>query len=546
MQNEKGTTPPGGRASPKGDNLFRLYDNGGAVSTKTSPPFSAIADSVPAELQKLKQWVCWKLETNRNSGSLKKVPYTIYEHIRANITDYRTWSDFDAVKHSEKIGFVLTADDGYILLDLDNVLVDGALVKHQELVTELLKAGAFIEVSVSGLGLHALVKGTIPRSGKVDLDIEVYAQRRFVALTLNAIQVPVKIGNGQAILNKLYATTTKPEITSIAELFGVPTANIPVEFSIKSKLPAVVYEAFSALTGVPHGEAIRFKGKLYPSRSNLEGFILSHCIVAGLSFEETYGLFNYFRTGTFAEEDKPAAYLKRYYENVKSRLDTDNLRQLLSRLDVDNLDWTAVSRRLLLNAKAVLGVIIQFGIQYRTLEPAVSYRDIQYALNIKNRKTVSRALTVLEQVGFIHRIPSTVITKSNRYYLTCANVEEVATLCADFKNNSPEMGLSLNRYLLTAVQQNIARQLAAKPASIATLVKLTGHHRKTVTTNLTKLIAKRVVIQQGGLYRLNNSDEYNLQSAKLEEEQMRTKIATQRIENQRKLTMLQQQQSRSK
>lgn len=83
------------------------------------------------------------------------------------------------------VGFVFTADDPFYFLDLDGALqADGqwSPVAH-ELCT--LFAGAAVEISQSGSGLHIIGSGAVPAHGckNIPLGLELYHEGRFVALT---------------------------------------------------------------------------------------------------------------------------------------------------------------------------------------------------------------------------------------------------------------------------------------------------------------------------------------------------------------------------
>ena len=73
-----------------------------------------LRDNVPRELRDLKQWVArhGKLPVNPMNGKL------------ASATDPATWGDFEmtlATKNSDGVGFVFTAENGLVGIDLDTV-----------------------------------------------------------------------------------------------------------------------------------------------------------------------------------------------------------------------------------------------------------------------------------------------------------------------------------------------------------------------------------------------------------------------------------------
>ncbi len=69
---------------------------------------------IPQELKDLRQWVEWGL----NDG--KKVFWD-----RSN--DPSTWKSFAEVEHCERIAFVISPDDPYVGVDLDDCIVDGVI-----------------------------------------------------------------------------------------------------------------------------------------------------------------------------------------------------------------------------------------------------------------------------------------------------------------------------------------------------------------------------------------------------------------------------------
>ncbi|MFL5733950.1 MAG: hypothetical protein ACJ78Q_12210, partial [Chloroflexia bacterium] len=82
--------------------------------------------AVPADLRELRQWVVWRYE--EKDGRPTKIPYQLLtsERRKASSTDSSTWGSFGsaiAVCELEKydgLGFVLSADDPYVGIDLDH------------------------------------------------------------------------------------------------------------------------------------------------------------------------------------------------------------------------------------------------------------------------------------------------------------------------------------------------------------------------------------------------------------------------------------------
>ena len=133
-------------------------------------------ESIPAELKELPQWVLW---------DYFKVPRTIDDNF-ASTTDPKTWSTFDEVKVNERIGFVFTADDPYIGIDIDNCTTEGG--EFAPGVFALLMAfQSYAEISPSGRGIHIIIRGKLPGKGVRRKNIEVYDQGRYFTMTGNTL-----------------------------------------------------------------------------------------------------------------------------------------------------------------------------------------------------------------------------------------------------------------------------------------------------------------------------------------------------------------------
>ena len=75
-------------------------------------------ERIPPELRALDQWVAWRLVAG------KKVPINCQTGRNASVSDSGTWATFEEVSRwgrGDGIGFVLTEDDPYVGIDLDDV-----------------------------------------------------------------------------------------------------------------------------------------------------------------------------------------------------------------------------------------------------------------------------------------------------------------------------------------------------------------------------------------------------------------------------------------
>jgi len=153
--------------------------------TDRPTPLPVIPDNIPEALKSCPQWVCWKYVLKDTKWT--KPPFQP-NGIFASSTDPATYSEFSetlAAYQEEEggfdgIGFVLTANDSFVGIDIDHCFVDGIVTDEaQGIITDL---DSYTERSPSGVGIRIFVTGTIPKAVKKE-QIEMYAQGRYVTVT---------------------------------------------------------------------------------------------------------------------------------------------------------------------------------------------------------------------------------------------------------------------------------------------------------------------------------------------------------------------------
>lgn len=165
---------------------------------------------IPDEMKFYRQWVVWRME-DHGGAKPTKVPYCPQWGTRAAVDNPGTWGSFeDAAQRGpflereivvkatgfdaegrrifpspsetgvHGIGFVLTKDDPYAFIDLDDTKGNAdQLARQQRIFTEF---QSYSERSPSGSGLHVIVKGSVDRGRKRD-NIEVYSSLRYMTMT---------------------------------------------------------------------------------------------------------------------------------------------------------------------------------------------------------------------------------------------------------------------------------------------------------------------------------------------------------------------------
>ena len=148
---------------------------------------------IPRELQELAQWVC---------AGEDKVPLNPRNGRAASVIDATTWGTFEeAVRSGYKhIGFVLTAEDPYTIIDLDATENKRFQARHDKMI-ELFDS--YTEFSQSGAGKHIIVRGSVPTGARKD-KVEVYSTARYMICTGNVFR-DRPITDKQSLLETLFS-----------------------------------------------------------------------------------------------------------------------------------------------------------------------------------------------------------------------------------------------------------------------------------------------------------------------------------------------------
>lgn len=149
-----------------------------------------------APLAAFPQFVTYRLVPSAKPGKTDKLPLDWRTgqmppkgsggHISPDYrTDFASAAAAVAAGRGHGVGFVITANDPFWFLDIDGALQ--ADHTWSPIAVDLCQrfAGAAIEVSQSGTGLHIIGCGTVPPHGckNIPLGLELYTENRFVALT---------------------------------------------------------------------------------------------------------------------------------------------------------------------------------------------------------------------------------------------------------------------------------------------------------------------------------------------------------------------------
>jgi len=163
-------------------------------------------NNIPQELRDLNQWILWKYELV--DGRQTKVPYSTKGY-KASIQNPATWSSFAEVMQAgpsiqaSGIGLVLTANDPYSGIDIDNKPENPASPAEQLVHQKILEAfPSYTERSVGGHGYHIIVRGKVPR-GSDRGHVGIYSIDRYLTFTGQVVR-DAPILDCQATLDILY------------------------------------------------------------------------------------------------------------------------------------------------------------------------------------------------------------------------------------------------------------------------------------------------------------------------------------------------------
>lgn len=190
-------------------------------------------ENVPTEMAHLEQWVLWKAEKIKDKDEYGKVPYQLIE-IPASSTNPSSWSSFDKtiqkIDDYDGVGFVLTKDDDYIVLDLDDIHIDSETYEPLTDIAKEVMEMTWWEVSPSGTGVHAYFKGTLPdevrRKNKSE-HLELYSHSRFMTFTGVNDGITKEISSDQSYIDSLVERYFKHEvITNDTINYDITPANL--------------------------------------------------------------------------------------------------------------------------------------------------------------------------------------------------------------------------------------------------------------------------------------------------------------------------------
>ncbi|WP_404803317.1 phage/plasmid primase, P4 family [Mammaliicoccus sciuri] len=174
-------------------------------------------ENVPTEMAHLEQWVLWKAELN-DKNQYDKIPYQLIG-LKASSVNPSSWSSFDKVAKKlneyDGVGFVLTMNDDYIVLDLDDIHIDSETYEPLTDIAKEVMRKTFWEVSPSKTGIHAYFKGALSDEAKrknKSEHLELYSHSRFMTFTGVNDGITREISSDQSYIDTLVERYFKREV----------------------------------------------------------------------------------------------------------------------------------------------------------------------------------------------------------------------------------------------------------------------------------------------------------------------------------------------
>jgi putative DNA primase/helicase len=232
--------------------------------------------NLPSELRELRQWMAFKFGKPNKHGKRPKVPKNPVTGDNAAVDNPQTWGTFDEAVAAvtrfglDGLGFVFTANDPYTGVDLDGCR-DPSTGELTPWAGELVRwLDSYSEASVSGTGLHILVKAQLRSGGGNNGTLEMYDRGRYFVMTGEHLGgTPPTIEERQGVIDTLYAENFTHKLN------GKAKQDIPKKASAKQAATLrEVAEALPFIPAVEHDMWLHVGMAIHTVDSGEDGFAL--------------------------------------------------------------------------------------------------------------------------------------------------------------------------------------------------------------------------------------------------------------------------------
>ncbi|MBX0331329.1 hypothetical protein K2Z83_27130, partial [Oscillochloris sp. ZM17-4] len=264
------------------------------------PSSSRLLLTVPEELRARPQWVIWRYGPRRKDGKRPKLPYCPASCSPADVTDPDSWGSFEQAAaalagrrgYFEGMGYVFAEDDPFTGVDLDGCMDAAGHLDAQAAALLGQLAGAYVELSPSGTGVHAIVRAQLPGPGRRRGQLECYDRARYFTITGRTMSAPGPIAAAQAAISALYTDLGGQAAGDTA----APLAPEALDWGFFAWLEARMRRLIGP-DGLPYGATpqlrdLLLRGQLPPrlaaTDSERRALVVAQLARAGRMPEETY------------------------------------------------------------------------------------------------------------------------------------------------------------------------------------------------------------------------------------------------------------------
>ena len=184
--------------------------------------------NIPPPLRDCPQWGNWDPVTRENKTT--KVMKNSRTGRNASSTNPDTWAAFErALKtNPDRIGFVLTSS-GFTVIDLDHCRDPDTGIIDEWAWLIIRRLNSYTEISVSGTGIHIIIRGQLPPGRRRVGQIETYDSGRYITMTGAVVDGHGSIRDDDGILAAWHIDTFPQEPEPTSEPFTRMGASLATE-----------------------------------------------------------------------------------------------------------------------------------------------------------------------------------------------------------------------------------------------------------------------------------------------------------------------------
>lgn len=161
----------------------------GRLTSRTGWGLPPQFENVPPWLRALPS-ANWTAEPRGETGKMQKVPRHPDGGWMLSVRKPERWASFAQVVrayengHFDGVGVLMSASSGLVGVDVDGWQETlKSQVEVSQALAEFKRAGGYVELSPSGKGLHAFLRGSLGTSGRNNGGLEIYDDVRFLTVT---------------------------------------------------------------------------------------------------------------------------------------------------------------------------------------------------------------------------------------------------------------------------------------------------------------------------------------------------------------------------